>query len=50
MEYPFYPSKTKTMKKVHKFISIQERNNKKSFNVNDPEFEVEVGDKSAYWK
>ena len=42
------------MKKVNKPKSIQERNNthkkKPPYNVHDPEFEVEVGDKSTSTK
>ena len=39
------------MKKVNKLKSIQERNNTKTlYNIHDPEFEVEVGNKSTSGK
>ena len=47
---PTYRSKDKDIKKVNKLNSIQERNNthrKTLYNVHDPEFETEVGDKST---
>ena len=50
---PIYPSKDKDIKKVNKLSSIQERNNKHKkapYNIDDPEFEAEVGDKSRSGK
>ena len=49
---PIYPSKDKDIKKVNKLNSTQERNNtrKTPYNDHDPEFEVEVGDKSTSGK
>ena len=51
---PIYPSKDKYIEKLNKLNSIQERNNtyKKTppYNVHDPEFKVEVGDKSTSGK
>ena len=50
---PIYPSKGKTMKKLNKLNTIQERNNthkKTRYNVHDPEFKKEVCDKSTSGK
>ena len=48
---PIYPSKDKDIKNVNKLNTIKERNNahtkKTSYSVHDPDFEVEVGDKST---
>ena len=47
-----YPSKDKDIKEENKLNTIQERNNtqrnkKAQYNLHDPEFEVEIGNKCS---